>query len=75
MSNAMSVSMPRTYRKVTNEKGWIRVAEAARILNRTPAGIRKMIEDGRLKAEQNGGSNSLWFIDPKSIEKILADNS
>lgn len=74
METNSTKEMPRNYKKIRNEKGWIRVSMAARILGRTSAGVLKMIEDGRLVAEQPAGPNSIWFIDPASIDKIINDN-
>ena len=74
MDDFMVNEMPRIYKKLTNDKGWVRVDEAARILQRTPHGVRKMLADGRLRGEQHAGPNSMWFVDPESIQKILDDN-
>jgi len=45
------------------------VAEAAEIRGVSPRRIRKLCEDGRLKAEKVGRD---WLIDPRSLERLQA---
>lgn len=69
-----NVEIPKKYYKRAHPNGWPRVSEVARMLDVTSQAVLKMLSDGRLKGEQPDGENSLWFVDPDSIERLRRDN-
>jgi excisionase family DNA binding protein len=49
-------------------KGIITVQHAAEVLHVTPARIRQMVDEGKLKAEKLG---KFWLIEPRSLKREL----
>ena len=49
-------------------KGIITVQHAAEALHVTPARVRQMVDEGKLKAEKLG---KFWLIEPRSLKREL----
>ena len=66
-------TMPRRYIRKAHPRGWVRIAEAAAQLAMTRQGVLKLIADDRLIAEQPGGPGTMWYIEPKSLARAVAE--
>jgi excisionase family DNA binding protein len=49
-------------------KGIITVQHAAEALHVTPARVRQMVDEGKLKAEKLG---KFWLIEPRSLKREM----